>query len=375
MNELAAQSTAPDEWPAIRSIAAARLQETGVAGAGGAGFPTYAKWERLDDVEYLLMNHQESEPNYRIDRWLAATHPQVFADLFEVVLSQVLDVVVIAAKQKDRSHLRPLENATDGRVVLPEDLPIDASSESGVVFAYTDDTYQYGMESVLLNTVANTVLSEGVPMDHGWLVQNTETLFNIQAAFREERPVTRKYVHVDGANVTHRFLDVPIGTPASDVLAAAGLADGIPEECVLAHGGPGWCFECEEPAAELPIRKHTNCLLVLDAATAAANSLGNGRIDVLDTREWDRPGVESEPTSRLNPDRVRIPYLTNADFTDLVAPSMPMVSVGDQVDVGDRVATPATDTLSVAQHASVTGTVSAVTDRYVEIQATDATAR
>ena len=239
MNELAAQSTAPDEWPAVRSIAAARLQETGVAGAGGAGFPTYAKWERLDDVEYLLMNHQESEPNYRIDRWLAATHPQVFADLFEVVLSQVLDVVVIAAKQKDRSHLRPLENATDGRVVLPEDLPIDASSESGVVFAYTDDTYQYGMESVLLNTVANTVLSEGVPMDHGWLVQNTETLFNIQAAFREERPVTRKYVHVDGANVTHRFLDVPIGTPASDVLAAAGPYAATAEGLVT-YNGDAW---------------------------------------------------------------------------------------------------------------------------------------
>ncbi|PSP19862.1 hypothetical protein BRC62_01185, partial [Halobacteriales archaeon QH_10_67_13] len=98
-----------------------RLRRGGVSGAGGAGFPTYAKWEHLEKVEYLMVNHQESEPVYTGDKWLGRARPEKLAALFEWLLAEHLEAVVVSAKAGDREH----------------------------------------------------------STDRGWLVQNTETLYNV----------------------------------------------------------------------------------------------------------------------------------------------------------------------------------------------------
>ena len=44
------------------------LQEAGVVGAGGAGFPTYAKLS--EDADTVLLNAAECEPLTKVDRQL-----------------------------------------------------------------------------------------------------------------------------------------------------------------------------------------------------------------------------------------------------------------------------------------------------------------
>jgi len=343
------------------------LRDAGVAGAGGAGFPTYAKWQRVDDAEYLLMNHQESEPNYFIDKWLGQAYAPAFASLFDRLLGDVFEAVVVGAKWNDRPYLRELEGLTDATVRRPDELPLDPAAESGVVIAYTDSTYQYGMESVLLNVVADTVIGDDLPMDHGWLVQNTETLYNSYRALSGGTPVTSTYVHVDGDVPQHRFLDVPLGTPVRAVLDQAFPAGlDLPPDAVLAHGGPGWCFPLEDD--EFGVHKHTNGILVLDEETVEQNTLGGDRIDVLDTNDWTDRDLETEPTARLEPTTVRMPRITNTDLTGVVSPSEPAVSVGDRVHTGEVIATPATEGLSIPQHASIDGTVTAIEDTHITIQ-------
>lgn len=86
-------------------------------------------------------------------------------------------------------------------------------------------------------------MGDDLPTDHGWIVQNTETLYNIGRALIDETAVTRKYVHVDGATPQHRCLEVPVGTPANVLLEAAGIDRGSrSSDRVLADGGPGWCY-------------------------------------------------------------------------------------------------------------------------------------
>jgi Na+-translocating ferredoxin:NAD+ oxidoreductase RnfC subunit len=51
------------------------------------------------------------------------------------------------------------------------------------------------------------------------------------------------------------------------------------------------------------------------------------------------------------------------------APSVPCVSVGDKVTVGDKIADAAPDKLSVDLHASISGEVAEVTERYIIIKA------
>ncbi|WP_436902469.1 NADH dehydrogenase subunit [Halovenus halobia] len=351
----------------------ATIRDAGVAGAGGAGFPTYSKWDRIDEVDALLVNHQESEPNYFIDKWLGREHATAFASLFEFLLKELLDVVVVSAKDKDRDHLRALERLTGGTVYTPGQLPVDQTTESGVVFAYTDDTYQYGMESVLLNVVADTVIGDGLPMDHGWLVQNTETLYNVFRAWTERAPVTRTYVHVGGNVPRHRFLDVPVGTPAQTVLDAAGFSEGeLDSDTLLVSGGPGWCFPVDGAPDTVGVRKHTNCLMVLDSATADRHTLGSDRIDVLETADWTERAFETEPSERIEPETVHVPLVTNPEI-GVVTPSEPTVTVGETVETGDRIAEPTGTGVSIPQHASVDGRVTAVGETTISIEAESAT--
>lgn len=345
---------------------ATTLRNAGVAGAGGAGFPTHAKWRHLGDVDHLLVNHQESEPVYYMDRWLGRERADAFAALFDALIASSLETVVVAAKLANRDWNKPLEAATDATVYRPDDLPVDAADESGVVFAYTDDRYNYGMESVLLNVATGTVLSgDDLPMDHGWIVQNTETLWNVYRAIERGEPTTRTYVHVDGNVPDHRFLDVPVGTPAADLLDAAGRPIGsLSDTEVLLHGGPGWCFRTDGPAEAFRASKRTNAVLVLDTETVAANTYGDGRIDALDARDWSGDH-ETEPT-RLAPDAVGVPLVTNGAIGP-VDPGDPIVAPGDEVAAGEMVATPG-DGISNAHHAPIDGTVTAVEDGRVSVR-------
>ncbi|MFB6124792.1 MAG: NADH dehydrogenase subunit [Halanaeroarchaeum sp.] len=345
---------------------AAVVRDSGVAGAGGAGFPAYAKWERADDVDALLINHQESEPNFVKDRFLGRRRAAELARLVDWLLESVLDTVVVGTKAPYRGvWLGALEEQTDADVYAPEELPVDPDHE-GVIVACTEDRYEYGMESVLLRMVADTVIGSDLPLDHGWIVQNTESLYNVYRAVSQGAPVTRKLVHVDGDTPRHRFLDVPVGTPATTLLAEAGRPGGPGDGEALADGGPGWSFEIERSPEMFGVRKRTNCLLVIDRALIEENTLGGGRINILGPREWKRRELETEP-ERVEPDYVRVPLVTN-DAIGIVAPSRPVVSPGDRVVTGEVVAEPAAEGISIPQHASIDGEVTAVTEHHVTIE-------
>ncbi len=362
-------SVEPDEFAPV-------FQQAGVSGAGGGGFPTYVKWEQVDDIHSLLVNHQESEPNCYIDKWLGDTHAEELAAFFDHLLESTFERIVIGAKAVDRDPwLRSLEEATDGTVYHPADLPINVSSESGVVFGYTEDTYEIGMENVLMQKTADTVLGKDLPIDCGWVVQNTETIHNICQALKDNKPVLRKYVHIDGyrsdgSRVPHRMFDAPIGTSVAALFEAAGIdQDTLGDDRVFVDGGPGWCFKIQRPADRYGIRKHTNCVLLLDKTTVAEHTYGNGRIDVRDQLTWSLDGHMKDPEP-VNPDRVHVPIVTNEAYAELIARSEPTVEFGDLVDKGQVIADSVEDRhgFSIAHHAPISGQVSDVTPREIEIR-------
>ncbi len=335
----------------------------GVVGAGGAGFPAHAKWQRADEASYLLVNHQESEPNCCVDKWLAREHPDRLAALFDR-LQTTVDAVIVGAKWADREWLGLLERASSAAVYRPDELPLDPETVSGVAIAYTESTYEYGMEGLLLRVVADTVIGQDLPIEHGWIVQNTETLVNVAGALAGE-PVVRTGLHVDGyldgRRLSNRLFEVPIGTPVSSLFAAAEI--DLPPEAVLVDGGPGWGFET---TAERGVTAPTNCLLALDPETAAEHRYENGRIDVRGLTDWSLANPPAP--ERLDPSRVRVPTLPGNRFDGVVAPAVPTVESGEAVQAGDRIADPADEAYSVARHAPINGEVTAVTDRSIEIR-------
>jgi Na+-translocating ferredoxin:NAD+ oxidoreductase RnfC subunit len=351
---------------------AEKLQTMGVAGAGGAGFPSYAKWTDIDSVNYLMVNHQESEPNYYADKWIGREYAEAFGELFDVFFNSLFDVIVIGTKEKYRSEWTDLiESRTGASVVLPENLPTDISQHTGVVVAYTPDVYTYSEESVLLMVTTGTQIKDDLPTDHGWIVHNTETLFNILRALGSDSPVTHKFIHVDGNTPSHRCLKVPLGTPAAALLESAGVDDPSQiDDQVLVDGGPGWCYEIDDSPEQFGVRKRTNAILMIDEELARENTQEGGQIEILEEREWtssdDRPH-EKEPTE-LEPNRVRIPRITNLAYEGFVKPSVPVVSPGDTVSTGAMIAEPHSDGISNAQHASIDGVVADVTDTHIIIE-------
>ncbi|PSP19145.1 NADH dehydrogenase subunit, partial [Halobacteriales archaeon QH_10_67_13] len=90
-------------------------RRAGVVGAGGAGFPAHAKWDRADGASSLLVNHQESEPNCCVDRSLRRRHADRLAALFDRLRTTV-DAVIVGAKWVNREWLGPLERASSATV-------------------------------------------------------------------------------------------------------------------------------------------------------------------------------------------------------------------------------------------------------------------
>jgi Na+-translocating ferredoxin:NAD+ oxidoreductase RnfC subunit len=343
-----------------------KTRKYGVVGAGGGGFPAYAKWARSDDIDYLMVNHQESEPNCAVDKWTMKNHSDKFVSLFHHLINNVLKKVVISAKQKDRKWLQPIIDKTDATVFHNNELPIDVEDTEGdIMVSLTEDTYEYGMESVLLQKTADTTVGRDLPMDYGWVVHNTETLYNIYQALHET-PVTEKLLHIDGYLNGERLDNVmyraPIGTSGKELFDNAEISLPNHKEYVVVDGGPGWGFNVTENPT---VTKATNCLMLLDKETAEENTYQNGRVDTREVTQWSDK-KETEP-NKIDTKEVEIPLQTT-DRIDIINNSRPEVSSNQTVREGQKIALPKEDGFSVSQHASIEGTVHKIEAEYIEIK-------
>jgi Na+-translocating ferredoxin:NAD+ oxidoreductase RnfC subunit len=342
------------------------LKRAGVVGAGGAGFPTWAKYTAPQPT--LVVNAQESEPGYFIDKWLHHTHAEALVDVLAWLREWGVQRTVVAAKLKDRptfARMEALAGLPEGRAKMLDCTGrnrhvLDEQAEP-VLFAYTDDRYTFGMETALLLIVAQKKIPQGErPSQHGVIVSNTETLWNIFQVLSTGRPVTSKFVHVYGATPHHTFRQVPIGTPAHVVIEDAGVSvDEIRERgLVVVDGGPGW-FERVDVGTAV-VSRRTNSFLVIDPSEVdlskkdvlpAANKPGYPRAEMAATTT---PSPLPTP-----PKYVVVPLQDNPAFK-AVSAAVPCVAVGDSVAVGDRVAVAADVGISVDAHASIAGTVAAI---------------
>jgi len=347
------------------------IRSAGIVGAGGAGFPTYKKWSNLEDVDNLLINLQESEPIFYSDKNLVSSNPESFQKFFQWVLDNFFESVVIGSKEKYRDEwIKKLEQLTDGSIYLHDDLPIDLEEDSGVIFGYTHDVYDFSRDFSLLRVLTGVDVYPNLPTEHGWITQNTETVYNIYKAIFEGKPVTEKFVHINGNTPMHRCLKAPIGTPTKDLLKEAGVeTEALKQDQILLEGGPGWCSALENKLAEYGLSKRTNGLLVMDRKIVEEGRAKNeeNRINILDKYEWSKKNHEKQPEN-IQPDIVRIPLLSNPHYRGKVQSSQPIVDSGDRVEKEQVIAIPNSNGISIPQHASIDGVVEEVTSSHITIE-------
>ena len=197
------------------------IKNSGIVGAGGAGFPTHVKLSAK--VDTLIVNGAECEPLINVDRQLIEKYfEKVYEGLKIAVKSTGASKVFVALKSKNKEAVQVLENFKQDSVKFE-------------IFKL-GNFYPAGDEQVLVNEVTGRIVPEGgIPLNVGIVVINVETLFNISNAL-EGKNLTKKFVTINGAVKTPKTLYVPIGTPILKLIQAC---DGpTVENYSVIDGGP-----------------------------------------------------------------------------------------------------------------------------------------
>ena len=199
-----------------------QIYRAGVVGAGGAGFPTHIKLKC--NVEYLLVNAAECEPLIQTDKYIMRHNADKIIKALNLMAPLVgADKVIIAIKGKYEREIQALQNAIK-------------ELDSKVELFYLKSIYPAGDEQVIVYEVTGRVIPPGgIPLNVGAVVSNVATVLNIYDA-TIGKSVTDKIITVTGEVNNPTLLSVPIGTPVSNCIKAAGGLS-IKDYCVI-MGGP-----------------------------------------------------------------------------------------------------------------------------------------
>lgn len=220
------------------------LQQNGVVGAGGAGFPTYAKLDSRADT--IILNCAECEPLLRLHRQLLEKYAQEIVETFHIIGQAVgAKDVVIGIK---KAYIKTIEALNEVIDIYPE-----------IRLGLLDEVYPAGDEVVLIYEVTGKVVKPGgLPIESGVAVFNVETVYNAYRGLRKDTPVIDKLVSVV-AEVEHPVtVRVPLGTSIEETVRLAGKT--TIKNSVYFIGGPMMGFI---GTGAQPVTKTTNAVLVL----------------------------------------------------------------------------------------------------------------
>lgn len=221
----------------------ALLRENGIVGAGGAGFPTYAKLDKRADT--LILNCAECEPLLRLHRQVLKmfTH-EILSTLDQLAKALEVETVYIGVKG---SYKRTVEA-----------VKAELASFENMKLCTLPEVYPAGDEVVLTYEATGRVVPAGaIPLSVGVTVLNVETVYNVYRAM-QGKPVTHKYVTVTGEVASPVTVYAPLGITISELLTLAG---GVTiEDPAYIIGGPmmGRLGSTSEV-----VTKTTNAVLVL----------------------------------------------------------------------------------------------------------------
>ncbi len=183
-------------------------KESGVVGAGGAGFPSYAKM--TDQADTVILNCVECEPLLKLHKQLLASHAEEIVQMLDEVRNTFgAKEAVIGIKSEHRHTIRILEEVL-------KDYP-------KVRICSVRPTYPMGDEVILIYEATGRVIKPGgLPIDEHVVVYNTETMYNLYRAVHLGEPVTDKLVTIVGEVERPVTISVPIGTTVGEAVLQAG---------------------------------------------------------------------------------------------------------------------------------------------------------
>ncbi len=225
-----------------------RIRDAGIAGMGGAGFPSAVKLNLRDDqiIETLIINGTECEPYITSDDRLMRERAEEIIEgvkILQHLISPVKETLIGIEDNKPEA-IAAMKAAAAGTTI------------DVVVFP---TKYPSGGEKQLIQILTGKeVPSGGLPAQVGIVCQNIGTTYAVYRAVQYGEPLISRITTVTGSACERQSnFEVLLGTPIHYLLNLCGYQA---ERCSrLVMGGPMMGFSLE--SADVPVVKTTNCVL------------------------------------------------------------------------------------------------------------------
>ena len=218
------------------------LMENGIVGLGGAGFPTYVKYEPKN-INTLIVNAVECEPYITSDHILAKQKCEEILEAIDAILEINKIKEAIIAIKKENIELKQIFDNYIGTYLK-------------IKIKLVPNVYPMGWERKLIKEVTHKEYDK-YPIEEGIVVNNISTIYAIYEALKYNKPLIERIITFSGENLQDkRNVLVKIGTPVSEVLEQLK----VKENSVIVAGGPMMGKKVED----LVVSANMNCILALE---------------------------------------------------------------------------------------------------------------
>lgn len=235
---------APANWQEMdRKDLLEVIQDAGIVGMGGAGFPTHVKLspKNPDSIDYIIVNGSECEPYLTSDYRRMLEEPEKVVTGLEIVLHMFPQASGIIAIE---------DNKPEAIRIMKEQTADHPKIQVNVM----KTKYPEGAERQLIYANTGRYINSGMlPADAGCIVHNVDTVTAIYKAVVEGVPLIDRIITISGDDIVDpKNFKVVRGTSLQELIeAAGGYLDGEPEKII--SGGPMMgkaMFSTEVPAVK-----------------------------------------------------------------------------------------------------------------------------
>ncbi|MCL1935134.1 MAG: RnfABCDGE type electron transport complex subunit C [Defluviitaleaceae bacterium] len=199
------------------------IKKLGVMGLGGAGFPTYVKYNTDKKVDTILINGIECEPYITSDEINIKKNAEFLIE-GTLLLMRSVDAKngIIGIKENKPSLYKVLTES-----VL---------EHKNIKIVQTPDVYPMGWERLLLRQTLKREYDK-LPIEVGVIVSNASTVIEFSKSLKTGLPAYERIITISGNGfVKNQNVKVRIGTILKEIIQEMGGYKG--ENLKLIYGGP-----------------------------------------------------------------------------------------------------------------------------------------
>jgi len=284
------------------------IKDSGLRGRGGAGFPTGTKWQAAyyqdDEEKYIICNADEGDPGAFMDRSVFEGDPHSVIEGMAIAgyaIGASRGIVYIRAEYPIAiQRLKTAIEAAREEGVLGENL-FGSGVDFDIEIRIGAGAFVCGEETALMSSVEGM---RGEPrqkppfpfqkglFEHPTIINNVETLATVPAIllnganwfrkFGTEKSPGTKVFALTGNIENTGLVEVPMGTPLSDIIYAigGGIPNGRKFKAAQTGGPSGGCITAEninvpvdyESLAELGSIVGSGGLIIMDEDTCMVDT-------------------------------------------------------------------------------------------------------